>query len=94
MGDVEYSPEVDTLNYCTMTCHIIEALSNRIPILMVLEHLITEYSSTAWLEFLATIFTNSNNFMQEDKIIALELIGAHLLIDDIAFLYRPYRNPG
>jgi hypothetical protein len=94
LGDVEDSPEVDALDYCTLSSQVIDALSNRIPILMVLEHLITEYSSIAWLEFLATTFTNSNNFTREDKIIALELIGAHLLIDDIAFLYRPYRNPG
>jgi hypothetical protein len=58
--------------------------------LVVLEHLITEYSSNAWLEFLAQAFIDSNNLIREDKIIALELIGAHLLIDGIAFLYRPF----
>ncbi len=44
------------------------------------------------MELLAQVFINSTSFTRQDKIIALELIGGYLIIDDVHFPFRPVHD--
>ncbi len=68
-----------------------DELSHQICIMEVIEQLTNEFYETGWLEFLAQVFYKSTSFAREDKIIALELIGA-LLIIELDFPDRDYFN--
>lgn len=78
LRDIEEIGEFDAKCY-TLFAKLIDKLSNTIPILDVMEHLISDYCSVAWLEVLAQVFINSTSFTRQDKIIALELIGCYLI---------------
>jgi ankyrin repeat protein len=60
---------------------IIDQLSQHIPIEELIEHLQVTYSDK-WLDFILQVFTKSTAFTRQDKIIALELIGASKIISE------------
>ncbi|XP_046649292.1 uncharacterized protein LOC124340729 [Daphnia pulicaria] len=78
-------------NNYTLFAKIIDELSNSVPILDVMDHLINDHCSVAWLDLVAHVFSSSTTLTRETKIIALELIGAYLIMDDTYLTYyRPF----
>ena len=66
----------------------IDQLSNQIPITELIDYLIKDINnSDHWLPFLAQVFIKSTSFTREDRIIALELIGASLMMNLTIFRY-------
>jgi hypothetical protein len=58
----------------------IDQLSNQIPITELIDFLINDICDENWLIFLAKVFIKSTSFTREDRIIALELIGASFMM--------------
>jgi hypothetical protein len=58
--------------------NVFDKLSNQIPITQLIEHLFDAFYDTAWLKFLGQVFIESTSFTRQEKVIALELIGALL----------------
>ena len=57
----------------------IEQLSQQIPITELIEYFIKDIGDSDWLQFLAQVFIKSTLFTQQDKIVALEMIGASVM---------------
>jgi hypothetical protein len=58
---------------------VIDQLSHDFPILEIIDWILKDNYSYRWLKFIAKVFIKSPSFTREDKIIALELLGAVLV---------------
>jgi hypothetical protein len=66
----------------------------QIPIIELFEHLFNDIYDDDWLEFVGRVFIMSNSITQEDKIIALELTYAMLLMElHFSFIRRLSVHP-
>jgi hypothetical protein len=57
-----------------------------------MEHLINAHCSVTWLELLGGVFFKSTTLTREEKIIALELIGGYLIMDDTPYRFKPFED--
>ncbi len=78
VGFLRYSQRFRIIERTRVPLNLFDKLSNQIPITQLIEHLFDEFYEIAWLEFLGQVFIESTSFTRQEKITALELIGALL----------------